>query len=84
MEGGLGLKSDIGKPVSKRKLTPQQLIEAAEAPVRRAEEKIRREIAEEEEAKRQGKPKRKVYKAGGSVSASKRADGCAIRGKTRA
>jgi hypothetical protein len=57
--------------------------EAAIAPVRRAEERIRREIAEEEEAKKQGKPKRKVYKAGGSVSVSKRADGCAKRGKTR-
>ena len=80
MEGGLGLKSDIGKPVSQRKLTPRQLMEAAEAPVRRAEERIRREIAEEEEAKKQGKPKRKVYKAGGYVKA---ADGCAKKGKTR-
>jgi hypothetical protein len=54
--------------------------EAAIAPVRRAEERIRREIAEEEEAKKQGKPKRKVYKAGGYVKA---ADGCAKKGKTK-
>jgi hypothetical protein len=67
MEGGLGLKSDIGKPVSKRKLTPQQLIEAADAPVRRAEERIRREIAEEEAAKKAGKPIKKIYQKGGTV-----------------
>jgi hypothetical protein len=54
--------------------------EAAIAPVRRAEERIRREIAEEEEAKKQGKPKRKVYKVGGYVKA---ADGCAKKGKTK-
>jgi hypothetical protein len=78
--GGAGKKSDRNKPVSQRELSLDQRAEAAEAPVRRAEERIRREIAEEEEAKKQGKPKRKVYKAGGYVKA---ADGCAKKGKTK-
>jgi hypothetical protein len=81
--GGAGKKSDRDKPVSQRELSFEQRAEAAEAPVRRAEERIRREIAEEAEAKKQGKRIPKYYKAGGSVSASKRADGCARRGKTR-
>lgn len=81
--GGAGKKSDRDKPVSQRELSLEQRAEAADAPVRRAEERIRREIAEEAEAKKQGKRIPKYYKAGGSVSASKRADGCARRGKTR-
>jgi hypothetical protein len=42
-------------------------IEAAEAPVRRAEERIRREIAEEEAARKAGKPIKKIYQKGGTV-----------------
>jgi hypothetical protein len=43
-----------------------------------------KEREEELEAKRQGKRIPKYYKSGGKVSsASKRADGCAIRGKTK-
>jgi hypothetical protein len=41
--------------------------EAADAPVRRAEERIRREIAEEEAAKKAGKPIKKFYQKGGTV-----------------
>ena len=41
--------------------------EAADAPVRRAEERIRREIAEEEAARKAGKPIKKIYQKGGTV-----------------
>jgi hypothetical protein len=53
--------------VSQRELSLDQRAEAAEAPVRRAEERIRREIAEEEAARKAGKPIKKIYQKGGTV-----------------
>ena len=79
--GEAGTRYDTDR--SHGRLTPE-LVEAAEAPVRRRQEKLMKEREEELEAKRQGKRIPKYYKSGGTVSsASKRADGCAIRGKTR-
>ncbi len=78
--GGAGTRYD--RNTSPSILTPER-VEAAEAPVRRAEERLRKEAEEELKAKREGRRIPKYYKKGGMVSASKRADGIAIRGKTR-
>ena len=78
--GGAGTRYDRSK--NPGPLTPER-VEAADAPVRRAEERLRKEAEEELKAKREGRRIPKYYKKGGMVSASKRADGIAIRGKTR-
>jgi hypothetical protein len=78
--GGAGTRYDRSK--NPGPLTPER-VEAADAPVRRAEERLRKEAEAELKAKREGKRIPKYYKKGGMVSASKRADGIAIRGKTK-
>jgi hypothetical protein len=79
--GEAGTRYDTDR--SPGRLTPE-LVEAAEAPLRRVEKRIQQEVDEELKAKKQGKKVPKYYKSGGAISsASKRADGCAIRGKTK-
>ena len=54
-------------------------------PIDVIDEELGGETVSEARARRAGMPTGKSMKSGGSVSsASKRADGCAIRGKTRA
>ena len=89
MTGGPEMGMTGGMPTTKMGMTGE--MPTTEKPVKKPEEfnlhkyakKIAGEGVSEVGMKKGGKVK--AYKSGGSVSsASKRADGCAIRGKTKA
>lgn len=64
---------------------PVEVVNEALGGETREESRKRREEAKQPKPESESKPEPKKMRAGGKVSsASKRADGCAIRGKTRA